>query len=752
MTNILPRGLRAWCAPAFRISSARTSVTHHRRWLSTTLPRPAYAAEAQRQVEVESGSLLEKSSLSSQAAQEKLEEGVSFSSLKNVISRGTLEAITVRPMQLKHMTPVQEAVLSMLPQLAESHENISEESGAQAAPRDLMVRARTGTGKTLAFLVPAIESRLKAIEEAGKQALIDAGLTSDKDLERRAKRLFAQTQVGTLILSPTRELAAQIASEAIRLTTHHDGFQVHMLTGGNSKRMQMRDWSRGRLDIVVSTTGRLRDVLNTEPEVGKALLGTKILVLDEADTMLDMGFREDIDAIVEHLPPAPQRQTFVFSATINKSIEQIARRTLSKNNAYINTVPEDASPVHAHVPQYHTVLPSASEQLPHVLRLLAHDQLSNPSQSKAIVFLPTTKMTQLYASLLREVSRSVLPAGRDTRIYELHSKRTMGSRTSTSDSFRKDKSGASVLVTSDVSARGVDYPGVTRVIQVGIPSTTDQYVHRVGRTGRTGGMVGRGDLVLLPWELGFVTWQLTEVPMKPVTTVELSKQLAELAERHDENPTAFFPVKSQSTNDRYDRRSAPVTFKGPLAPRLQALSDEVKQLISTIDEEAVSDTFASMLGYYVMKASELRVAKEAVLEGCRDWTVQACGLARAPYVSASLLQKVGITGGQGGKFGGGRSPSGNSWAGRENTRPRRDRDASTGADGFSSRSRGGWRDERSQGEFKGYQERRERPQGEFRERRERPQGEFRERRERPQGEFRERRDRGGFGGGYDDRS
>jgi len=117
-----------------------------------------------------------------------------------------------------------------------------------------------------------------------------------------------------------------------------------------------------------------------------------------------------------------------------------------------------------------------------------------------------------------------------------------------SDAFRNDVSGSSILVTSDVSARGVDYPGVSRVIQVGIPGSTDQYVHRIGRTGRAGSTTqGRGDLILLPWECGFVTWQLTEMPLKPLTVSELNSQVSDLAAKFDANPQTFFQGINVST-------------------------------------------------------------------------------------------------------------------------------------------------------------------------------------------------------------
>lgn len=390
-----------------------------------------------------------------------------------------------------------------------------------------------------------------------------------------------------------------------------------------------------------------------------------------------MGFRDDIDDIISYLPKTPERQTFLFSATIPRGVQQVARAVLDKKHAFINCVNENDSPVHAHVPQYNTVVPSAEHQIPHLLRLLAHDQLIQPAKSKQIVFLPTTKMTQLFATLLRELGKEVLPSGKATTVYEIHSKRTQEARTNTSDRFRADKSGSSILVTSDVSARGVDYPGVTRVIQVGIPAGTDQYIHRVGRTGRGGSTEGRGDLVLLPWEVGFVTWQLTDVPMKPVTTEDLKAQVNELAAKNDQDPNAFFAgtkaaIPDTVVQDRYGRPQSgvPRVYEPVAAQRLESIDSRVRELLEQVDEDAVKETMTSMLGYYISKAPELRVQKSVIVQGCKDWTVGACALPTPPYISDRFLEQLGLHDNRTKHFGRAfRADSrprqgGNSWEGR----------------------------------------------------------------------------------------
>ncbi|KAI0702062.1 P-loop containing nucleoside triphosphate hydrolase protein [Cerioporus squamosus] len=573
-----------------------------------------------------------------------------FESLEGAVSSRTLRALTDRPFRLVHMSPVQAAVLPLLPGLIEPVKEGEEPKGS----RDLLVKARTGTGKTLGFLIPAVESRLNALRAHAEQVAADTASNSKTTLSRAVDQ-FAKKNVGALIISPTRELATQIANEAIKLTQHHEKFEVQLMVGGLPKRKQVRDWNLGRRDIIVATPGRLRDFIENEPGFKEDLKTTQMFILDEADTLLEMGFREDIAAISEHLPEPPARQTFMFSATMPTAIEQVARQVLDKNHSFINCVPKDASPIHLQIPQYYTAVPSPEEQVPHILRLISEDQLANPGKSKVLVFLPTTRLVQLYSTMISQLGAEVLPAGQRTRFMEMHSKKAMNSRIRTSDWFRKDNSGASVMITSDVSARGVDYPGITRVIQIGVPQSRSAYVHRVGRTGRGKDLAtGRADLVLLPWELGFLTWQLTDIQLKELTTNQLQANVIELAQKHDADPSAFFPKQERERDDhrrrddhrgrdgyrRDDRDRRPsLRFEVPVAPRLERIPEAIKELQPSLDKQEVVEALTTVLAFYASHSDKIRVQKPVAVAGVQQWAEAFVGEKVQMRVPREFLDK-----------------------------------------------------------------------------------------------------------------
>ena len=530
------------------------------------------------------------------------------------------------------------------------------------------MRAKTGTGKTLAFLLPALEGRLRALESFA--ALWKEENPTGSSMEgKKALATYAKGSVGALILSPTRELAIQIANEAIALTTHLPQFGVRLLVGGASRSMQLREWHRSPSnDIVVATPGRCVDLVQSESMVRNALANSRMLILDEADTLLDMGFADDIATVSRHLPENTDRQTFLFSATVSKQIREVARKSMKKDHVFVDTVGKNDVDTHLHIPQYHTVLPSAEHQIVHILRLIAHDQLLHARKAaenggvgggKTIVFLPTTRLTQLFSLVLNSMKHH-LPWGRDTLLVEIHSKKDQSQRTRASDTFRSATAGYSVLVSSDVSARGVDYPGVTRVIQVGVPGSRDLYIHRVGRTGRAG-KEGRGDLVLLPWEIGFISWQLNDLPLKPFTVGEAARELTALATEFDANPAvtnnSVAPpasssssfAKGNSRDRRQNTRSSATgrSISAPVTARLDTLEESLRtNVLPTLDELSVRETFASLLGYYITKAHELRTTKDVVVQGLKQWATGAMGLAEEPYVSDQFLRKMGMNDGR----------------------------------------------------------------------------------------------------------
>ncbi|KAN0061834.1 hypothetical protein ACQY0O_005827 [Thecaphora frezii] len=636
-----------------------------------------------------------------------------FDSLKGHISYPTWKALTVNPFGYTDMSPVQERVLHLLPELAQ-HIGKDSQQMSDGQGRDMLVKAKTGTGKTIAFLVPAIEARVKACHDVRRGIFskpwadmlerhrpgLDFSVL-DKHGRLGVGKQFDQNTVGALILSPTRELATQIAMEAKKLLTHHDDMGVQLIVGGASRNHQINDWRRGRPDIVVATPGRLLDLIKDVGMIREALSACRTLILDEADTLLEMGFRDELDAIIKHLPPKGERQTLLFSATVSSEIRSIARMSLESNHRFIDCVPAGEENTHKHIPQFCTILDSAEEQIPHVLKLIAHDQLINPGKSKVIIFTPTTKATQMVADIVHHNTK-LLPAGRQSRIYEIHSKKDSSQRFRTSDRFRKDKTGGSVLITSDVSARGVDYPGTTRVIQIGVPSNKDQYIHRIGRTGRAGAS-GRADIVLLNWEQGFLHFQLDDLPVKKISSAELTQELDELCQRFDESPKSFAPPSVEADADaqfdaklrkrdkkarQYDPPAQPVKLVGPLTDRYTSedLEEGIRATIEEMGEDSVRETFSSLLGFYMGRVPELRTSKSSILQGLKQWAVQAGKMEKEPYLGDEFLKRLGVFDD---------SKGGNKSRGRFNRdsdRGDRGYSGGRGRGGYSSGGPGGFRD------------------------------------------------------------
>lgn len=552
------------------------------------------------------------------------------------------KSIAGRPNFFTSLTAVQERIFELMPDVSRAGLAQTSKVLPDGGGRDLLVKARTGTGKTVAFLAPAIASRLAAdealerreltspfarfLEQHGKTALLDGTSRTETN---ELQRLFGRVSVGVLVISPTRELALQIARSAESLLSRTK-LKVHALIGGESASLQRRAWMRYRRDVVVATPGRLLDFLNDDA-FREAVSMTQTIVLDEADMLLELGFRDDVQSIMAYLPPAEERATMLFSATVSKSIEAIARNTLHPNHRFIDCVPPGEENVHRRIPQHVSVLNDPSQILPHLVRLMAHDQLLHGNKSKIMVFTPTTKFTQMVSKMLAVLCEA-LPAGRITRTFEIHSGLDQKKRSRVSQNFRSTTDAPSVLVTSDVSARGVDYPGVTRVIQLGIPPSTDMYIHRVGRTGRGGGG-GRADLILMDWESAFATFGLRDVPTMPLDADALAAEVAQLAAKAD---------SSGRPSWKSSRFSAP----GEAAPRLsgEALATTVAHARSLMSDEASYGVFMGSMGYYLSHTDLLRQTKGHVFQALLAWVTAVTSLSEPPKMTPLMRQMVGGSG------------------------------------------------------------------------------------------------------------
>ena len=312
----------------------------------------------------------------------------------------------------------------------------------QAIPHILMARdviglAQTGTGKTAGFTLPMIE--------------ILAGGRARARMPR------------SLILSPTRELAAQIAENFDIYGKYHKLTKV-LLVGGESMGDQIKLLERG-VDVLIATPGRLLDLF----ERGNILLNDiKVLVIDEADRMLDMGFIPDIEKIVSKIPP--MRQTLLFSATMQPEIKRLADKFLS-NPRQVSVAPP-ASPA---LTVSQSLIWTSFRKKKEVLEAL----IKREDVKNAFVFLNRKRDVDELAKFLKAKGYSVAP---------MHGDMVQSVRTITLQQFKDGK--ITLLICSDVAARGLDIQGVSHVFNYDMPMHPEDYVHRIGRTGRAG-LTGR---------------------------------------------------------------------------------------------------------------------------------------------------------------------------------------------------------------------------------------------------------------------
>ncbi|KAI1738887.1 DEAD-domain-containing protein [Xylaria scruposa] len=373
---------------------------------------------------------------------------------------------------------------------------------------DMVAQAKTGTGKTLAFLVPLFQ-----------RVLMDQPKLADRWAVRRS----SSEDIRAIILSPTRELAEQIGVEARKLA-RNTGIVVQTAVGGTRKREALQRMWREGCDILVATPGRLNDLLS-DPQARVAAPKLQAFVLDEADRMLDVGFADEIRSIQEALPDRKivERQTLLFSATIPRDVVHLAKSMVRPDNfEFVQTIKADDTPTHERVPQHLVVVNGLENVFPTIMEIAQKAKLAEDSglPFKAIVFFSNTASVQFASHVFRKTQALSRRSGIET--FEIHSRLTQMSRTRSADYFRQAKS--AVLFSSDVTARGMDFPNVTDVIQVGLPPDRDQYIHRVGRTGRAGNS-GKGWLILTQEELPEARSRLPGLPIKPNDTLKAAKHV-----------------------------------------------------------------------------------------------------------------------------------------------------------------------------------------------------------------------------------
>ncbi|KAF2560638.1 hypothetical protein F2Q70_00014135 [Brassica cretica] len=385
--------------------------------------------------------------------------------------------------------------------------------------------------------VKKVKKALRQVDMKNKEAAYQAWLgyyTSQKKIARDTTRLV--------------ELAnefSRTAAEAKTLLKYHSSIGVDVVIGGKKLRAEQRRMQKHPCRILVATPGRLIDHIDNTPGFARRLRGVKVLVLDEADHLLDMGFRRDVERIISAVPK--KRQTFLFSATVPEEVRQICHVALKQDHEFVNCVQEGSDETH----------------------------------QKVIIFCTTAMVTRMVADLLGQLSLNV---------REIHSRKPQGYRTRVSDEFRKSKS--IILVTSDVSSRGLDYPDVSLVIQMGLPSDRKQYIHRLGRTGRED-KEGEGVLLLAPWEEYF----LSSVKDLPITKASLPQTDPEAVKK-------------------------------------------VKKALRQVDMKNKEAAYQAWLGYYT---SQKKIARDTtrLVELANEFS-RSMGLSIPPAIPVNVLDKMGL--------------------------------------------------------------------------------------------------------------
>eukprot|EP00922_Rhytidocystis_sp_ex-Travisia-forbesii_P014461 GHVS01021636.1.p1 GENE.GHVS01021636.1~~GHVS01021636.1.p1 ORF type:complete len:568 (+),score=115.96 GHVS01021636.1:55-1758(+) len=357
--------------------------------------------------------------------------------------------------------------------------------------RDVLGEAKTGSGKTLAFVIPILERLYKL-------------------------RWSRDEGVAALVVTPTRELAAQIFDVIVKVGKFHD-FSAGCVIGG--KEISAEQDRINLLNILVATPGRLQQHMEESPLWDASNL--EMLVVDEADRMLDMGFLESMKAIVDQLPP--QKQSLFFSATLRSAVRQLASITLKPDPVRVTVDPESASKTPSRLKQICVVV-DLSEKIDTLFSFLrAH------SKMKILVFVSSCKQ-------VRFLHDAFLHLNPGLSLMEVHGRQLQQKRLAVFEAFKRATSHV-VLFSTDLVSRGIDFPTVDWVVQVDCADCVDTYIHRVGRTARFESS-GNALLMLVPSELTFLKRlqekriDVPQITLNPKKAVRVQSKLTRLVTKY----------------------------------------------------------------------------------------------------------------------------------------------------------------------------------------------------------------------------
>lgn len=422
--------------------------------------------------------------------------------------------------------------------------------------QDLVVRAHTGTGKTLAFLIPAVEKLLST----------------------------PTLGVALLVISPTRELALQIHREAEMLLSTHEIPSMCMI-GGTSTRHDQVLVRRKKPRVLIATPGRLLEHLERTYLFPTLFDKLQTFVLDEADRLLSLGFLPEVREIVSYLPS--RRRTMLFSATMPETVMDVISKACRGNYRYIDCIEEESQSTALMAQQFYVVLPG-HQCLAALYNLIINEMASNRYNYKILVFFATARMTTFMAQFFRQQLR--------IGVYEIHRRREASARMATQDRFKEARS--AILFSSDVSARGMDYPNISLVIQFGAPATREMYIHRVGRTARAG---KAGDAVLILGELeqSFLA-AVKDLPLQQHQQSDELKRANELLVKATTSWLSSAPLRA-----------------------------------------AASGAFASLRVHYKATHRVLHLQEDDVIQASSDLLL-GCGLVDQPVITRRLAVMLGI--------------------------------------------------------------------------------------------------------------